>query len=243
MDDPELTPQQETRVRALLAGARHDEPIPGDVADRLDRVLADLASAHDPESGPSLTDELAARRRRRAGTLLVAAAAVVLGGVAIAQVGPLGDDGAGDSLSVAEESTGTEGRAAEDGATLLYDSAGPEAADSDAAAGAPAAVAPPVPAPTPDTIRPLEVRPDRFAADAVRALAVGDRRVERTASRVPAWFTCDPAPWGPGHLVAVRYEGEPAVLAFREPAGETRVVDLLACGTAEVLRSATLPRS
>ena len=40
---PELTPEQESEVRRLLAEARHDEPIPAEVADRLDRVLADLA--------------------------------------------------------------------------------------------------------------------------------------------------------------------------------------------------------
>ena len=39
---PELTPEQESEVRRLLAEARHDEPVPADVAARLDDVLADL---------------------------------------------------------------------------------------------------------------------------------------------------------------------------------------------------------
>ncbi len=39
---PELTPEQESEVRRLLAEARHDVPIPTEVADRLDTVLAGL---------------------------------------------------------------------------------------------------------------------------------------------------------------------------------------------------------
>ena len=41
MSDPELTPTEE-QVRRLLADARHTEPMPDDVAARLDGVLADL---------------------------------------------------------------------------------------------------------------------------------------------------------------------------------------------------------
>jgi hypothetical protein len=63
-----------------------------------------------------------------------------------------------------------------------------------------------------------------------------------SASSQFSGFVCDPAPsWGPGDLVAVRYSGVPAVLAFRPPAGDTQVVDLLECGTAAILRSVTLP--
>ena len=40
---PELTPEQESAVRQLLAEARHDEPIQTEVADRLDTVLAGLS--------------------------------------------------------------------------------------------------------------------------------------------------------------------------------------------------------
>ena len=40
LSDPELTPAQERRVRRLLADARHDEPVPDDVAARLDARAA-----------------------------------------------------------------------------------------------------------------------------------------------------------------------------------------------------------
>jgi hypothetical protein len=53
-------------------------------------------------------------------------------------------------------------------------------------------------------------------------------------------FDCAPAAWGSGKLAPVLYDGEAAVLAFRPPTGDTRVVDLLECGTGDILRSVTL---
>ena len=38
MSERELTPQQEEQVRRLLAEARHDEPIPADVAEHKRRA-------------------------------------------------------------------------------------------------------------------------------------------------------------------------------------------------------------
>ena len=46
---PELTPEQESEVRRLLAEARHDEPVPADVAARLETTLADLVAARTAE--------------------------------------------------------------------------------------------------------------------------------------------------------------------------------------------------
>ena len=50
------------RVRRLLAEARHDEPMPADVAARLDGVLADLAD----EDAATRSEPAAGRRPRRA---------------------------------------------------------------------------------------------------------------------------------------------------------------------------------
>ena len=41
--DPEVTPEQEARLRRLLSGARHAEPVPDDAAARHDRVHEQLA--------------------------------------------------------------------------------------------------------------------------------------------------------------------------------------------------------
>ncbi len=108
--DPELTPEQEARVRRLLAEARPDpqsESLPPEVAARLDQALTALV--HDPATAPATvpasTDTtaasgqvvaLAARRRRHVGGLLLAAAAVAVAAVGIGQVVDLGGSGSGD---------------------------------------------------------------------------------------------------------------------------------------------------
>ncbi len=105
LSDPDLTPAEE-QVRRLLADARHTEPMPEDVADRLDRALEHLRSEPPPRRTPP-PDELAARRRRQiVRNILVAAAAVVVVGVGISRVDLSGtsndaDGGSADS-SVAE---------------------------------------------------------------------------------------------------------------------------------------------
>ena len=53
-------------------------------------------------------------------------------------------------------------------------------------------------------------------------------------------FLCPSTDWGAGSLFAALYDGVPSVLAFREPVGETQTVDLLSCGTGDVVRSTVL---
>ena len=99
-DERDLTPEQEARVARLLADARADEPIPAEVAARLDRVLAGMAGEQiaGPDQPVAPVIDIAARRRRRVRTLLVAAAAVVVAGVGIGQVvGPQSGDDASDA--------------------------------------------------------------------------------------------------------------------------------------------------
>ncbi len=97
----------------------------------------------------------------------------------------------------------------------------------------------------------LRVREDHFADDVARlrerrtSALTGANSAEAAPFEADADETrsviCDPGSYGPGNLVVVRFAGMPAVLAFRPPAGDTQVVDLLACGTAARLRSVTLP--
>ena len=54
-------------------------------------------------------------------------------------------------------------------------------------------------------------------------------------------FVCETADWGQGKLLAALYDAVPTVLAYRPVAGATQTVDLLRCGTGEVLRSTVLP--
>lgn len=230
-DDHELSPEQE-RVRRLLAQARVEDPMPDDVAERLDRVLARLAD--EEGESPATVVDLAHRRRRKATTLLVAAAAVVALGVGVGNLVPVttSSDDAGSAAEAPEAEAADDADSAlrngVDGAPLVDEFNGP-ASD-----------------------RPFRVRPDFFAEDVARLRLVPAEDAPDTESAPPnasgltsgaqtADFICDPAPWGEGELVAVRYAGVPAVLAFRPPAGDTQVVDLLECGTAAILRSVTLP--
>jgi hypothetical protein len=256
-DDANLTPEQEADVRRLLAEARHDDPLPPDVATRLDRVLAQLA-AGDPDLDPAQVVELASRRRHRAASLLVAAAAIVAVGVGIGQVLPTGgsDSSSADSAdAAARDFAGTESSADE----LRLARRAPRAHSG-----------------------PTEVRSGHFTTDVVRAgqfsgvslRSVADAQAYAAEAPVPdspgaemddnvtdstdgvnaegnsvlgglsakSTYECAPGPYGAGRLVAVLYDGEPAVLAFRRPMGDSRIVDLMQCDTGNILRSVTLPR-
>lgn len=78
-----LTPAQSEAVRRLLAGARHDEGVPDDVAARLDATLADLSAERRVE--PAVREADVIPLRRRWPKVLAAAAAVTLFGFGIVQ--------------------------------------------------------------------------------------------------------------------------------------------------------------
>ena len=225
-----LSPEQE-EVRRLLADARHAGPMPDDVVDRLDRVLAGLAtdSGDDRVAAPAASVvSLASRRRRRATGALVAAAAVVAVGIGLGQV--IGDGvgvGGGADSTAASSAQERESSADRDGAGL------------DARADSEYLV----------VNEPLPVRPEHFSSD-VRRIR-GDLRslvVDQTSKSPPALSSsapedvaCAAAGSGPGALVPVRYGSRRGVLLFGPVRGDSQVVELFACGNPEALRSVTLP--
>lgn len=254
---PGLTPDQtpaEEQIRRLLADARHTEPMPDDVAARLDGVLADLASEDgagprraSDHSAVRAADLAAARRRRTVRHLLVAAAAVVAIGIGInqADLTVTGDDANSESSgssdvagSAPEPAAGAEGQ--RDGA---LDEGGPESAhklDSGAAGY---------------QSRVVRLAADRFGAQ-VRRLQVEAKNMtmaDQSASASQDFDgslyslgralspTCSTRGWGAGLLVPVRYDGDLGGLVFRQARGETQVVDLFLCGRDEPTRSITLP--
>ena len=235
-DQPDLSPEQDREVRRLLADARHTEPMPADVATRLDRVLADLATQHvdtSPDDGTGSVVAMASRRRRRVTSLLVAAAAIVAVGVGLDQVVDTG--GSGDSASTADRAQVAE--SAGSGSGRGKDEPNPSTDSLTNSAAAPEMA----------FSRPVQVRPDHFSADVARA--------QRLTHRSPALDTrelqalkdargkvdCTPGDWGSGTFVPVVYGGQRGVLAFRAVNGDTQVVDLFGCGGSAVLRSITLP--
>ena len=239
--DPDPTPSdaEEAGVRRLLAEARHDGPVPAEVAARLDAALAGLRDG----AGPPPEGDRGARvadlttRRRRAGRILVAAAAAVVVGVGIGVV----HDHTG-SLAGAGSSAGS-------------------ATSGDSAAGGGSATGPRTPAYLPHTLgRPVRLAPSRFAEQVLR-LRRGDRTSAPAGSKAglgarpgdtltngtgtqPAPDRSACVPGGGGRavvVVPVRYAGDPGLLAFRRPAGDSQVVDLYLCGQDRPVRSITLP--
>lgn len=248
MSDPEreLTPEQEGDVRRLLAEVRATEPIPAEVAARLDSVLVGL---HEERGGvPASVHQIAPiGRRRRATALLVAAAAVVAVGVGFGQLTQTStdsDDGGGASDNSLTAERAPEAASGGDSSDQETDTLPPQEA------GPKSSSAPPTPTPV------GRVRESSFAADANqlrRAIpghaADGQFAELRTDQLPPRYvlagraFECAPAHWGPGVLVPVLAGNVPAVLAYRPVMGESQVVELLACGTAELLRTTTLQAS
>jgi hypothetical protein len=238
-DERDLTPEQEARVARLLADARVEEPMPAEVAERLDRVLAGLAGepVSPPPERPAPVVDLAARRRRRVRTLLVAAAAVVVAGVGVGRlVGTQDDmDGAGGQ-GAAETSTRLEDApesAREGGPSQEFgDSDGAMSPDELKSLGEPARI---TTSSFASAVRKLQSRPG------VRSNAASGLMDGSDLAAPDMGFRCAPTAFGAGKLIAVRYNGSPAVLVYRPPAGGTQVVDLMQCRSGDILRSTTIP--
>ncbi|QBR92907.1 hypothetical protein [Nocardioides euryhalodurans] len=227
MED-ELTPAQAERVRRLLADARHTDPVPDEVAARLDRVLAGLGEESPRED---VVLQLA-DRRRKGGRLLLAAAAVVVAGVGIAQVV---DTGGSDEASTAGDAGADESLTAPDRA-----SGGEEREEPAAGQAGPGAVAQSQRSVSGQ--EPQRIRPEQFVRDAQRARA-GARSSYSAEVRGDAQLDalgCEPGAWGGGRYVAITYDGNGGWLVFRAPRGDTQVVDLFLCDEDDAERSATL---
>jgi hypothetical protein len=216
-------------VRRLLAEARHDEPMPDDVAVRLEGVLAGLSRERGEAREDAPVIPLAAHRRRRAAALLVAAAAVVVGGVAVAQQLPRDPGGS----ATAGRSTAEDRVTAARGQSPTSE---PPGKSFQASPG----------------LRQLRirnggvlVRPGHITADARSArqaagpaptAAVGEAGLrEPPPGCVPAL--------GEVEVVRATYRKSPAALVYHAPAGADQVVDLYVCGAAKPVRSVTLPAS
>ena len=238
--DPELSPEQEAHVARLLSGARANEPIPADVAARLEGVLGEL-SAERPGTPPMapVLDLAARRRRRRAGWLLSAAAAVLVVGVGTGIV--IRPDAGGDEASSAVDDQSADQK-------LKRGDSAAEAAPEEAPSPTAAPTSPPSASqimprlPAPVRLTPNNLNRQILKLQAEQGIPADASEVKGDAQLTSATnFVCAPARFGPGTLRPVYYLGQPAVLVFAPPVGKTQVVELLRCGSADRLRSTTVP--
>jgi hypothetical protein len=240
-DGPTGDPDGPELVRALLGEVgREPEPLPDDVADRLDDVLAGLVAeragtATRPADSPAVVPlDRARRRRRRGAQVLVAAAAVVVGGWTVSNLdlgsGTSGDDASGSGGGSAAPQAGGSS-AAEQSFTLSSGSLRADArrlvaadvADLDSGADAPQAGAKPL-----DDTDGIHATQDTHGTGRLERQdgpATGSRVgglagvPTRAAASQRADGSCldPPVPTGLTRL-AVAYDGAPATAVLR-PAG------------------------
>jgi hypothetical protein len=257
-------------VRALLADARVTEPVPDDVAARLDATLASLqaerAAASAPPSGAGHPDvvPLRQRLRRGAGRVLVAAAVVAVvgaGGVRIAQL-------VGDSSGGSADSATSADRAQESGGSGSTGTA-PEAPGEVKDAPQAASGARPVPAlttaafaadaarvmtglageqtaqlaskgATPGPTGDLDTRSPAAGYDAAGAPPVTATPRDRTDSLLSLDACAGPA--APDAVtVPATLDGGRVALVFRPPTDSGQRVEAWSCDGGTLLQAATVP--
>jgi hypothetical protein len=212
----DLTPDEEVRVRRLLGEARSIGSVPGDVAARLDGVLADLAAERRDEA----TVVPLVQRRRRGRVLVVAAAAVAVIAVgAKPALDFVGSDSGRDSAATVSEADASDGSEAfrtpqTPGGKLATPPSSKEGIS-----------------PTDRGSAPTRIRLRRFADD---ALAARDLPAPQSVD------SCVDNSWGAGESLDVSYRRKDAVLLFRAPKNGRQRVDLYLCGKKKPARSVLL---
>lgn len=253
---PDLSAEQELAVQRLLADAAGPEPVPAEVAERLDATLAELQAQRADDAAALVStgvaeehgvviprDELAARRRGKARILLAAAAVVAVVGVGAGLV----NDQSGDDTAAADKITSEDLARPEEASAGGVTQDDGMAAPSDSSELSSADQEPEGPVQRVTSDEPLRViRADHLQDDlvALQHMTLSDPTAVDYSGETfaaPQDFVCGPADFGAGYLVAVEYDGRPAVVAFRAPAGTTQAADVLACGTGDTMHSVTLP--
>ena len=231
-DENELDPEQDARVRALLAdlgSAPEAATMPPEVAARLDETLAGLVAERADTGDEELPANVVPLRRRWTTRAAAAAAAVIVvgaGGVAAANLGVFG--GAGNQSM--EKSAGARAESQDDSTT-----------------GSPSAQAPLAP-----TDRSLpRVSAASYDADVARVLAAGSSYLHQSHSANERKSQQDSALAdargcaGPDRNGVLRrpvlYDGTPAVLLVHPQRRGTRLVEAWTCAGDSRLDSARVP--
>lgn len=236
--DPQQDPEQEERVRALLAdlgSAPEAASMPPEVAARLDETLAGLVA----EREETAADVVPLRRRWAPRAAAVAAAVIVIGagGVAAANLGVF-NGSANDTTSSADSSAGGGSSSTEslDGAASTAPPSNPAAAPNALAARLPRVTAASFDS---DVARLVQQRsPAQDSAANQRKSELGAASSQAADTACPGPSTDDGSTTTP-----VLYDGTRAVLVIHPAQGGERLVEAWACGGARVLDSVRVPAS
>lgn len=221
-ETPGSTPAQDEAVRRQLAAARHDEPVPEAVVQRLDRVLAGLADERVPTPvGDPVVDLASRRRRRRVTQLLVAAVAIVAVGFGFGELsGSMG--GSDDSASSADA-----------GFERNSDSAGGDTKSSEAPEVGPAS--------SPDDLTVVTSKGFRKELARLRAATTDAAALDDRAYLQATTEAACVKPSSGERAVAVEFRGALATLMYRAPVADRQQVDLYRCDPPVLLRSIMIP--
>ncbi|WP_067431273.1 hypothetical protein [Nocardioides jensenii] len=266
MTEPELTPAQNEAVRRLLSDARHDQPLPDDVAARMDDVLAGLAreraggSPAETADGSRADDTggaragvaagpvvvpLAERReqaqRRRWPAVLLSAAAVAAIAFGVTQMLPGSTDNDG-AQAPDVQSNSAEGHANGDSAPDMSASEGPPRATPSEDAGRSPLASGPMPRAMDLKEAEAELRVELGNVELRAGKAYKSEVTDNSSSlRIR---NCGPTPPVPDSwLQPATYRGRDALVVFHSPTSSGRTVDLYTCGTGggRFVDSVTLP--
>lgn len=213
-----------SRLLAAVSGPRSPEPLPPEVATRLDDVLAGLVAER--ASTPAGVTDLSSRRRRRWPALLVAAAAVSVVGLGVGNV--LDQGGADMEAVTADGGAAPETQESADGAGVAADQDAP-AATTDRKSVEDSAE---LPQPLDGTVAGLadlpRLRSDSLTVDVQRIEDFGlegNSRTQSTRRRA----CVQPELSAGDDWVSVRLDGDPAVLVLRAPDDGRRTAEVFGC--------------
>ena len=239
-EDPELDPEQEQRIRALLAdlGTSPDAAtMPPEVAARLEETLAELVAKH-PMAAETSSDVVVPLRRRWAPRAAAAAAAVIVlgvGGVAAANL--LGGSNDSTNSSTADSSSA---------------GGGSTAGESLSGSATPTPKIPPASLPNALQARLPRISAASFDSDVAQLLQrrdapAGDSAAQRTHQKDPTksqlYAASCPGPKASNGttITPVLYDGPPTALVIHPAQGGQQLVEAWTCGGDRELDSAEVP--
>jgi hypothetical protein len=213
-----------SRLLAAVSGPRSAEPLPPEVATRLDEVLAGLVAER--ASTPAGVTDLSSRRRRRWPALLAAAAAVSVVGLGVGNV--LDQGGADMGAVTADGGSAPETLESADGAGAAAGEEAPQATTDRKPVEDSAELSQPLDGTVASLADLPRLRRDSLTVDVQRIEDFGLDGNSRAQS-APRRACVQPELGDGDDWVSVRLDGDPAVLVLRAPDDGRRTAEVFGC--------------